>query len=131
MNFLSSAADFLTLPFTHPSLPRFTHQQGETTRARQPELQGFSCWNFVFSRPKQEEAVTVGRLWWLQQHLSSCSPRDAKDSPRSQPRAWLSSLSYLYSQVAARLQDALIKIKFKKKKRGEAGGASQRTGEAC
>lgn len=71
----------------------------------------------------------MGRLWWLQQHLSSCSSGDAKDSLRSQPRAWLSSLSYLYSQVAARLQNVLIKIKLKKKEEG--GGGSQRTGEEC
>lgn len=81
----------------------------------------------------------MGRLWWLQQHLSSCSSGDAKDSLQSQPRAWLSSLSYLYSQVAARLQNVLIKIKLKKKRRRwwrlseDRGGVlkDRQTGQCC
>lgn len=49
-------------------------------------------------------------------------------TPSEPAQAWLSSLSCLYSQAAARLQDVLIKIKLKKE---EAGRGCQRTGEAC
>lgn len=67
-------------------------------------------------------------LWWLQQHLSSCLLLGSQGAPAEPARAWLSSLSYLYSRVAARRQSVLIKIKLKKE---EGGRGCQRTGEAC
>lgn len=45
-----------------------------------------------------------------------CQGRPLEPAPLTAAQAWLHSLSYLYSWVAARLQNVLIKIKLKKKK---------------